>query len=79
VWSRGWRVRYWLAPLERTGEELHDAGFLIERLLEPRPSADAADIDREAYERLTREPTGFLAIRAVPDPRYRRRGEGSAE
>jgi len=79
VWSRGWRVRYWLAPLERTCEELHEAGFLIERLLEPRPTEDAAEIDRERYERLMREPTGFLAIRAVPDPRHRRRREGSAE
>ncbi|CAA0122652.1 Uncharacterised protein [Mycolicibacterium vanbaalenii] len=23
VWSRGWRVRYWLAPLQQTCEELH--------------------------------------------------------
>ena len=67
VWSRGWQVRYWLAPLERTCEELHDAGFLIERLVEPRPTARAAEIDRDDYERLMREPTGFLAIRAVPD------------
>lgn len=71
VWSRGWQVRYWLAPLERTCEELHEAGFLIERLHEPRPTAAAATIDRERYERLVREPTGFLAIRAIPDPRYR--------
>jgi SAM-dependent methyltransferase len=69
VWSKGWQVRYWLAPLERTCEELHDAGFLIERLIEPRPTAEAADIDRARYERLLREPTGFLAIRALPDPR----------
>jgi ubiquinone/menaquinone biosynthesis C-methylase UbiE len=69
VWSRRWRVRYWLAPLERTCEELHEAGVLIERMLEPRPAEDAAEIDRERYKRLTREPTGFLAIRAVPDPR----------
>jgi SAM-dependent methyltransferase len=69
VWSRGWRVRYWLAPLERTCEELREAGFLIERLLEPRPTAEAAAIDREDYERLLREPKGFLAIKAVPDPR----------
>lgn len=69
VWSKGWHVRYWLAPLERTCEELHDAGFLIERLLEPRPTNEAADIDRDSYERLLREPTGFLAIRALPDPR----------
>lgn len=70
VWSRGWRVRYWLAPLEQTCEELHEAGFLIERLLEPRPTTAAAEIDREKYERLMREPTGFLAIRAAPDPRH---------
>jgi SAM-dependent methyltransferase len=69
VWSRGWRVRHWHAPLERTCEELHDAGFLIERLIEPRPAAAAAEIDRDRYERLHREPTGFLAIRAIPDPR----------
>jgi SAM-dependent methyltransferase len=68
VWSQGWQVRYWLAPLERTCEELREAGFLIERLLEPRPTAEAAEIDRDDYERLSREP-GFLAIRAVPDPR----------
>ncbi len=60
VWSRGWQVRYWLAPLERTCEELHEAGFLIERLHEPRPTAAAADIDRDDYERLTREPTDSL-------------------
>lgn len=69
VWSRGWRVRYWLAPLERTCEELHDAGFLIERLVEPRPVPEAARINRDDYARLNSEPTGFLAIKAVPDPR----------
>lgn len=69
VWSRGWQVRFWLAPLERTCEELREAGFLIERLLEPRPTAQAAAVNRDSYERLAREPSGFLAIRAVPDPR----------
>lgn len=69
IWNKGWHVRYWLAPLERTCEELHAAGFLIERLLEPRPTTEAAAVDPGRYERLTREPTGFLAIRALPDPR----------
>lgn len=69
TWSRGWQVRYWLTPLEQTCDELHQAGFLIERLLEPRPTPPAADIDHDKYDRLHREPTGFLAIRAVPDPR----------
>jgi hypothetical protein len=66
TWSKGWRVRYWLAPLERTCEELFDAGFVIERLLEPRPRPEAAQIDPDEYERLHREPRGFLAIRARP-------------
>ncbi|MFD4252058.1 class I SAM-dependent methyltransferase [Amycolatopsis thermoflava] len=69
VWSRGWRVRYWLSPLEQTCEELRAAGFLVERLVEPRPSPEAATLDPERFERLSREPTGFLAVRAVPDPR----------
>jgi SAM-dependent methyltransferase len=66
TWSKGWQLRYWLAPLERTCEELFDAGFVIERLLEPRPRPEAAQIDPDEYERLHREPRGFLAIRARP-------------
>ncbi|CAN3126345.1 class I SAM-dependent methyltransferase [Mycobacterium sp. smrl_JER01] len=69
TWSRGWQVRYWLAPLEATCEELHHAGFLIERLLEPRPAPEAAAINQDKYDQLHREPTGFLAIRAIADPR----------
>ncbi|MFC0111143.1 class I SAM-dependent methyltransferase [Kibdelosporangium aridum] len=69
VWSRGWAVRYWIAPLERTCEELHEAGFLVERLIEPRPVPAGADVDTERYQRLSAEPTGFLAIKAIPDPR----------
>lgn len=69
TWSRGWELRYWLTPLEQTCDELHQAGFLIERLVEPRPDQAAAAIDQDKYDRLHREPTGFLAIRAIPDPR----------
>ena len=69
VWSLGWHVRYWLSPLEQTCAELRAAGFLIERLVEPQPRPEAAAINADAYRRLTSEPTGFLAIRAIPDPR----------
>jgi ubiquinone/menaquinone biosynthesis C-methylase UbiE len=69
TWTRGWQVRFWLAPLERTCEELHEAGFLIERMIEPRPRTEAEAIDKETYEMLLEQPRGFLAIRAVPDPR----------
>jgi hypothetical protein len=66
TWSRGWTVRYWLAPLERTCEEIFAAGFLIERLVEPRPVPEAAAIDPAEYERLAREPRGFIACRLRP-------------
>jgi SAM-dependent methyltransferase len=67
TWSKGWDVRYWLAPLEVTCAEIAAAGFLIERLLEPRPAPEAAAIDPQDYERLSREP-GFLAFRLRPAP-----------
>lgn len=68
--SKGWRMRYWLAPLEQTCDELRQAGFLIERLVEPRPVPAAAAARPEEYERLHREPRGFPAVRALarPDP-----------
>ena len=68
TWSTGWTVRYWLTPLERTCEEIFEAGFWIERLQEPRPTREAAAIDAEDYERLSREPRGFMAFRLVPAP-----------
>ena len=66
TWSKGWTVRYWLAPLEVTCEEIHAAGFFIERLLEPRPVPQAAAFDPGEYERLSREPRGFMAFRLRP-------------
>lgn len=65
TWSNGWHVRYWVAPLEQTCEELREAGFLIERLREPRPVREAKALNPENYELLHREPRGFLALRAL--------------
>jgi len=61
-------VRYWLAPLETTCAEFAEAGFLIERLLEPRPLPAAATVDPARYHRLASEPTGFIAFRLRPGP-----------
>ena len=66
TYNKGWSVRYWLAPLETTCEEIFEAGFVIERLLEPRPVPEAASINPEEYERLSREPRGFMAFRLTP-------------
>ena len=49
TWSQGWHVRYWLAPLEATCDELYQAGFLIQRLIEPRPAPSAAELDPEDF------------------------------
>jgi ubiquinone/menaquinone biosynthesis C-methylase UbiE len=68
TWSKGWTVTYWQAPLEVTCREIFQAGFLIERLTEPRPPASAADLDPEHYELLNREPRGFMAFRVVSRP-----------
>jgi SAM-dependent methyltransferase len=62
TWSRGWTVRYWLAPLERTCEEIFAAGFVTGRLAEPRPVPEAAAIDPAGYERLAREPSPNRAM-----------------
>jgi len=66
TWAKGWQVRYWLAPLQATCEEIFAAGFVIERLLEPRPVPEAAAIDPQRYEQLAREPRGFMAFRLRP-------------
>jgi SAM-dependent methyltransferase len=68
TWRKGWQVHYWLLPLETTCEEIFQAGFLIERLLEPRPAPESRALDPAAYDKLTREPTGFIALRLVPRP-----------
>jgi SAM-dependent methyltransferase len=62
TWSRGWNVRFWRLPLTRTASEFSDAGFVIERLVEPLPTPEMADHYADDYEKLLREP-GFIAFR----------------
>ena len=52
----------------RSCDAIFQAGFLIERLLEPRPAPEAATVDPAEYEKLSREPRGFIAFRLVPRP-----------
>jgi SAM-dependent methyltransferase len=68
TWEPGWNVRYWLVPLEAACEEIGAAGFVIERLLEPRPEPGSAAIDPERFARISREPRGYLAFRLRPAP-----------
>jgi SAM-dependent methyltransferase len=65
TWENGWQVRYWIAPLEQHCAEFAEAGFLIERILEPRPAPEAERLDPERYARAQREPW-CIAFRLVP-------------
>jgi len=65
---RKWRVEF--APpyvthtLEDKAEGLYRAGFLVERLREPRPDPEAAERSRKDYEQLVTGPH-FIAVRAI--------------
>ncbi|UCH58175.1 MAG: class I SAM-dependent methyltransferase [Candidatus Bathyarchaeota archaeon] len=50
-------------PLEAMIEPFSEAGFLVERILEPKPTPEFKEREPEDYERLTKEP-GFICIRA---------------
>jgi SAM-dependent methyltransferase len=67
TWSRGWQVRYWRQPLTRTCAEFAEAGFWIERLVEPLPAPEMALADPEHDAELRAEP-GFIAFRLVKAP-----------
>src|SRR5690606_5630056 len=52
----------WRLPLTALCEEFADAGFVIERLLEPRPTEAARTIDPRRFEELDTRP-GFIVFR----------------
>jgi len=68
TWRIGWHLRYWLEPLQATCDAIFRAGFLIERLVEPRPAPEAEALDPAEYDLLAREPRGFIAFRLIPRP-----------
>ncbi|HEY7260371.1 MAG TPA: class I SAM-dependent methyltransferase [Trebonia sp.] len=60
------RVRFWVEPLEATCATIAGAGFVIERLVEPRPRPEGAAVAPGLYEKLSTGPRGFLAFRLRP-------------
>jgi hypothetical protein len=59
------RPRAGLAPFEAVGgdcDEFAQAGFFIDRLLEPQPQPEAAEIDPKTYRDLMELPA-FIAFR----------------
>jgi hypothetical protein len=63
-------VRFWREPLSALCGYATDAGFLIEKVIEPLPADTMRERYPEDYEKLTREP-GFLVLRFVKPPKAR--------
>jgi SAM-dependent methyltransferase len=62
-WPRVGRVRFFRRSLGAIVDALADAGFVVERLVEPTPTEAFRALKPEAYERLMRRPA-FLLVRA---------------
>ncbi|MDH5791551.1 MAG: methyltransferase domain-containing protein, partial [Candidatus Bathyarchaeota archaeon] len=69
MWWTGFGVRVLMPsyrrPLGSMTEALHEAGFLIERLIEARPTLQYKEADPEGYEVVSKRPS-FLCIGAIP-------------
>ena len=64
VWRGSWHVRYFRQPLSKTCDEFADAGFLIERVVEPLPSPSMAEEFPDDFAKLSREPA-FMTFRLL--------------
>jgi ubiquinone/menaquinone biosynthesis C-methylase UbiE len=60
-------VHFWRESLSSLCRAAADAGFLIERLLEPEPAETMRDRYPEDFEKLTKQP-GFLILRLLKPP-----------
>ena len=56
-------VRYYRRPFTAMFDALHEAGFVVERLLEPQPTEGFRETDPKTYEKLMTRPC-FVMIRA---------------
>lgn len=67
VWSRGWEVTAWRAPLGALTAEISQAGFVIDELVEPVPVPEMAESNPDTFGRLSSEP-GFILFRLTKRP-----------
>jgi 2-polyprenyl-6-hydroxyphenyl methylase/3-demethylubiquinone-9 3-methyltransferase len=57
-------IEYYRRPMEEVLNPLIESGFLIDRVLEPRPSPEMGRADPKLFRQLCHEPA-FLCVRAV--------------
>jgi SAM-dependent methyltransferase len=65
IGGRDFEVTFWRRPLTAMCEAIANAGFVIERLVEPAPLPEAAERDAQAYEAIRTKPR-FLFFRLRP-------------
>lgn len=65
TWSRGWEVTTWRTSLTTLCGEFADAGFVIERLVEPQPESAMEHSHPKSWAKLSAEP-GFIIFRLRP-------------
>lgn len=69
MWWTGFGIRILMPSYRRPfgcmTEALHEADFLIERLIEARPTLQYKEADPKGYEVVSKRPS-FLCIRAIP-------------
>lgn len=61
------KVRYWVRPMGALAAALAGVGFVIEQMLEPRPTEECRQRFPEAYAKLSKKPW-FLCVRARKEP-----------
>ena len=52
-------------PLQAMTDPLYESGFLIDRIVEARPTVEYKKADPEGYEEVSRRPS-FICMRAIP-------------
>ena len=69
IWWTGFGTRVLMPgyrrPIQAITEPLHETGFLIDRLIEARPTEQYREADPEGYEDVAWRPS-FICVRAVP-------------
>jgi SAM-dependent methyltransferase len=68
TWKWLGQVEFYRRPLTEISDSLFDAGFVIERLVEPRPTEEFRSAKPDSYADLMRQPE-FLIVSARPGPR----------
>ena len=68
TWNDGWRVRFRRAPLTTWCAEFREAGFHIDRLVEPLPAESMRERFPDTYDKLAREPFFIVFVLTRTQP-----------